>query len=849
MALGQLNSAMKKHSIAKSGVFNPRIFVALILIAAAASLGALSIGARPARTFESVAAVAAAAGNPGFHAPVAMPGSNAGTEPSLAVPQQIRAGLRFVTWQNPGEIATSLDGINFTNRGTRTGGGDVTNASDPSGALFFGQFCSGAFMLHACLERSLDGGASWPLHTDIADMHPGAADRPWIETYPHKQPTLAAAQAWNPDSTRIYLEYHTFSPEELAYVTVSADGGHTFSEAKLITSDTNALVASGCNTIPGGVAVDQNNGTVYALWLSGNDVASSTVTGCNYSQIGPFNKAWVSRSTDGGNTWTATLAWQGTFDPVTKIGDNADKIFASLAIDDAGQIHVLLPVRHNDDPLGFATNCQVDPNCTEMPNDTDLLMVTSPDGGAHWTQPVNIENSPGSYFFPWAAAGSPGIVNVVYYRSSTRQPNRPENVWYVSHTRVTGAVATYTSGPNATYTSSPQFTETLLDSGPIHGNGTTGGGICTFGLFCSAVPGANRTLADSLAVTLDPAGGVNAVWTDAIGNPNDAKEIHFTCQNSGPSSIAGAPDLNGCYGPTDMSITSSHAPEPVSLGGTLTYHLTVTNNGMPTMPATTSGVTLTDVLPPGVGFVSASPSAGTCSGTSTVVCNLGIFPSGATATVDIVVTAPNNTGTISNTATVTALTDDPNLSNNTVTDTITISPFALTKVVSRKTHGTMGAFDVDLPQTGKPGVECRSGGDFGTFNLIYQFSQNITVPGIATKTQGTAVVGVATIGPNANQVTVPLRSVTDAQHVVITLNGVQNASGTLNNQVARIDVLLGDTNADLTVDGTDVSQTKAQSGKAASAVGSVFREDVNVDGFVDGTDVSLVKSRSGSHLP
>jgi uncharacterized repeat protein (TIGR01451 family) len=612
--------------------------------------------------------------NPGFHAPVAMPGSNAGTEPSIAIPQQVRAGLRFVTWQNPGEIATSPDGVNYTNRGSRPGGGDVTNAADPSGALFFGQFCGGALTLHACLERSQDGAGTWPMHTDIADMHPGAADRPWIEVFPHRRPTLAAAQAWNPDNTRVYMEYHTFSPEELAYVTVSSDGGHTFSEAKLITSDTNALVASGCNTVPGGISIDENTGTVYALWLSGNDVASSTATGCNYSQIGPFNKAWVSRSTDGGNTWTAYLAWQGAFDIATKIGDNADKIFANLSVDQAGQVHVVLPVRHNDDPLGFTANCQLSSTCAETPNDTDLLLVTSPDQGAHWTLPVNIENSSGSYFFPWVAAGSLGIVNTVYYKSATRQPNQATSIWHVSHTRVTGAIATYSSGPNAVYTSSPQFQEVLLDPDPIHGNGVTGGGICTFGLFCSAVPGANRTLADSLAVTLDPAGGVNAVWVDAVGNPGGIKEIHATCQNSGASSLAGAPNLNGCYGPADVSVTQNHSPDPVSQGGTLTYHAIVTNNGTPLMPSTTSGITFTDVLPAGVTLVSATPSTGSCSGTGPVVCDLGIFPNGATATVDVVVhVAENASGTLTNTASVTALTDDPSTSNNTAIDLTNIN--------------------------------------------------------------------------------------------------------------------------------------------------------------------------------
>jgi uncharacterized repeat protein (TIGR01451 family) len=616
----------------------------------------------------------AAPATPGFNAVVRLPGSSAGTEPSVAVGLQGRAGARFTSWQNPGEVATSLDGVNFTNRGQPdpAGGGDVSNAIDPSGAFFLSQFCGDAFTLHACLERSVDGGVTWPLKTDFTDMHPGAADRPWVEVYPHKSDTVP----WSPNTTRVYLEYHTFSPEELAYVTVSDDGGQTFSEPKLITSDTNALVGSGCNTVPGGIGIDESDGTVYALWLSGNDVGSSVQTGCNYSQIGPFNKAWVSTSTDGGNTWTAHLAWQGAFDAVTKIGDNADKLFPTISVDQSGQVHVVLPVRHNDDPLGYTAACGVSSGtCAESPQDTDLLIVTSPDKGAHWTLPANMESSPGSYFFPWITAGSQGIVDAIYYKSSSRQPNRRTSIWYVAFSRTTDAVATFSGGPNAVYTTMPQTQEVPLDPDPIHGNGTTSGGICTFGVFCAALgaQNGNRSLADSIGIALDPAGGANAVWTDDVGNPGGVKEIHFVCQNSGASAFSGAPDLNGCYGPTDMSITKTDSRDPVPQGQNLTYSLTVTNNGAPTMPATTSGVTVTDALPSGVTLISAIPSVGSCSGTTFIVCDLGISPSGATATVSIIVkVSPQFSGTLVDTATVGALTDDPSPANNTDTENTTV---------------------------------------------------------------------------------------------------------------------------------------------------------------------------------
>ncbi len=634
-------------------------------------LGALALAVPP------LAAVPSPGNPPGFAPPVAMPGSTNGSEPSIAVGRLSRAGVRFVSWQVPGEVAVSSDGLTFTNTGfpDPAGGGDVTNAIDASDTFFLGQFCGGAFTLHACLQRSEDGGQTWPVRTDFADMHPGAADRPWIEVFPH-----GSEVPWNPENTRVYLEYHTFTPEELAYVTVSEDGGRTFSEPKIITSDTNALIGSGCNTVPGGLAIDQRDGTVYALWLSGNDVASSVMTGCNYSQIGPFNKAWVSTSTDGGGSWTSHLAWEGGFDPITKIGDNADKLFPTIAVDRAGQVHVVLAVRRNDDPVGYVAACEVDPNtCAESPQDTDLLIVTSPDRGQHWTQPASLEGESGSYFFPWITAGSQGVVDAIYYKSSTRQPNKRDSIWFIHHARITGAVATYSGGPHADYVSPPAALEAVVDPGPAHGNGVTGGGICTFGVFCAVLgsQNGNRRLADSIAIALDPAGGANLVWTDDAGNPNNARQIHFACQSSGASALAGAPDLNGCYGPTDLAVAIAAAPEPVLQTGQVTYDITVTNHGTANGPATTSGVTLTDPLPAGLSLVSASASAGTCGTSDPVTCDLGILPGGATATVTIVAAVSGQaSGTLANTVTVTALTADPEAGNNTATAFTTVAPAA-----------------------------------------------------------------------------------------------------------------------------------------------------------------------------
>src|SRR5262249_30205427 len=112
----------------------------------------------------------------------------------------------------------------------------------------------------------------------------------------------------------------------------------------------------------------------------------------------------------------------------------------------------------------------------------------------------------------------------------------------------------------------------------------------------------------------------------------------------------------------DLIIAKTDAPDPVQAGQNLTYTITVGNNGP--LPAT--GVTVTDTVPSGVTFVSASANQGSCTGTSTVTCALGNLGTGASAIVTITV-RPSTAGTLTNTASVQGSESDPDTANNTDT--------------------------------------------------------------------------------------------------------------------------------------------------------------------------------------
>ena len=176
-------------------------------------------------------------------------------------------------------------------------------------------------------------------------------------------------------------------------------------------------------------------------------------------------------------------------------------------------------------------------------------------------------------------------------------------------------------------------------------------------------------------------------------------------------------------------------------------------------------------------------------------------------------------------------------------------PLTPETVVSRKLHGTCGVRDIDLPLIGSPGIECRSGGANRNYEVVFTFPSAVTFNNVSVAPAGggTAILGgTPTTSPDGTQITVKLAEVSNAQTITITLLGVSD--GTHGNEVSiQMGVLLGDTIGNGSVNSSDISQAKAQSGQAVTA--SNFRQDVTASGSINSSDISLVKSRSGTALP
>jgi uncharacterized repeat protein (TIGR01451 family) len=135
------------------------------------------------------------------------------------------------------------------------------------------------------------------------------------------------------------------------------------------------------------------------------------------------------------------------------------------------------------------------------------------------------------------------------------------------------------------------------------------------------------------------------------------------------NSIYLLPDTNDSSFFADQSLGMAASSNPALVNSNLTYTITVTNKG----PAAATGMTVTDVPPSGVTFVSATSAQGACTTDAfgRVVCSIGSLASNGVASIALVVT-PLATGVITNTVSVSALNVDPNPGDNALTSILSV---------------------------------------------------------------------------------------------------------------------------------------------------------------------------------
>ena len=198
----------------------------------------------------------------------------------------------------------------------------------------------------------------------------------------------------------------------------------------------------------------------------------------------------------------------------------------------------------------------------------------------------------------------------------------------------------------------------------------------------------------------------------------------------------------------DMGVTLS-ASGPNTTGSATTYTATVTNQG----PASASSVALVATMPATGTLASTTLSAGTCSGTTTVLCNLGSLGNGASATVTFIVQQAS-AGAAAMTVQVNASENDPLLSNNMASSDLTITgaDFNPAPTIAGLSPQAIlsGSSDTTITVTGSnfaPGAAVLLNGSQLTTTFTGSGELQVTVPAADLKNLGWAAVSVSNPAP------------------------------------------------------------------------------------------------------
>jgi uncharacterized repeat protein (TIGR01451 family) len=487
---------------------------------------------------------------------------------------------------------------------------DYGTANQMSGTFLISDIFSGTTTdpaSAAAWNWLLVGGVTQPTNFNNSPP-PGGVDQPWL---------LVNADPTIPAQDNVYTAYDDFTngsncAGDACIERVSASYGVN---PPNFTVDNQSGTSTG-NINPGHrLAVDPRNGFVYSLFQ--RNIAGGAGGSKNIDYM-------LNRSTDGGATWILNGSAGGI------IVANADSTQPTPKF---GTVNAL---------LGGVDHAAVDPNNGDVyyvygnrdagtgNNRLAIRRIQDNGGGGVTVGPENFVTGQVEAAIPSVAVASNGIVGVFYYSFDGLSPD---------------GIPTFTAhlaqSSDQGITFSDQVLLTFLSSATDNGDNR------------------QRVLGDYMQM--------KAVDTCFFGA--------FT----GNGVAFGRPFANHdpiffrvCVGEADLEITKSDSPDPVTTGSDLTYTITVTNNG----PDAATSVTVTDTLPAETTFVSCSSTGGgVCGGSNNNrSISFASLASGQSETVTLVANvdcALADGSQISNTATVSSLTDDPNLMDNSATTTTT----------------------------------------------------------------------------------------------------------------------------------------------------------------------------------
>jgi hypothetical protein len=349
--------------------------------------------------------------------------------------QWITGGNDYNCGSLQGFFATSNNGTTFSRNcmgvvsGT-SGAGDPIVGYDLSNNVYIGGIDLVGSGGEIVIAKSTNGGVSFPTpHVAVKTTFSGGlTDKDWMEidTNPN-----------SPHAGTIYISITDFAANSNSQITVShsTDGGATFKTVKV---GSQAVIPAVNQFTDLAVAKD---GTVYVAYINCPGTGSTGDCG------GTSTKILVSKSTDGGVTWSS---------PVTAAT-------VTLAPDSCGAYYGCVPntfERVSDIPV-IAVDNSAGVNAGHVYiafyHYTGTFMsvrtVTSTDGGLTWSaqHPVTPASDTHDQFFPWVNVSSGGIIGVTFLD----RRNDPSNVNYEAFMAASKNGTTYVNKKLASVASNP----------------------------------------------------------------------------------------------------------------------------------------------------------------------------------------------------------------------------------------------------------------------------------------------------------------------------------------------------------------------------------------------------------
>jgi len=286
-------------------------------------------------------------------------------------------------------------------------------------------------------SASMDRGATWEVRTSPTLR---GVDREWIV-------------AWG--SGELALSWQAFDGTgATAQFVRSHDGGHNWTAPRNVSS---------------------------ASWIAGPVVRDATRGGFVLAQA-ETDAVKVAMWADAPDSEVRSVQ-------VASVPGADNYIFPVAAVDEAGDYFVVW----SQAPHGSA------PLATPLDEPASVWMVASSDGGATWSEPVQVSEAGRNAVLPWVTAGSAGRIAVTYLLCDCAgHPNRAlTGLWYA-----TASVSLDALG------ATPSFETAPLRAAPVHR-----GSVCGYGGGCTAPDpqqAGDRGVLDFFESALTPRGEVVA---------------------------------------------------------------------------------------------------------------------------------------------------------------------------------------------------------------------------------------------------------------------------------------------------------------------------------------------------